>query len=164
MTVSAEARPESWDCSGLLAHTEKVATFIKNTIGITVWSASIPRPIRWNVCSARPDEFTIRRPKANSCLCEERESLTENRMRGPWPSEVRRVRLLSRIREPDPDRRGRSHCAVQYSGTMDCPSLRLAMTISEKADRWNPPPTSSSLPRWSSAPSTARSGWSAASA
>ena len=31
----AEARPESWDGSGLLAHAEKVSVFIKNTIGIT---------------------------------------------------------------------------------------------------------------------------------
>jgi phenylacetate-CoA ligase len=31
----AEARPESWDGSGLTAHAEKVSTYIKNTIGIT---------------------------------------------------------------------------------------------------------------------------------
>ena len=31
----AEARPESWDGSGLPAHAEKVSTFIKNTIGIS---------------------------------------------------------------------------------------------------------------------------------
>ena len=35
MTVLAEARPESWDGSGLTVHAEKVSTFIKNTIGIT---------------------------------------------------------------------------------------------------------------------------------
>src|SRR5215204_1559428 len=35
MTVLAEARPESWDGSGLHAHAEKVAVFNKNTIGIT---------------------------------------------------------------------------------------------------------------------------------
>jgi phenylacetate-CoA ligase len=35
MTVLAEARPEHWDDSGLTVHAEKVATFIKNTIGIT---------------------------------------------------------------------------------------------------------------------------------
>jgi phenylacetate-CoA ligase len=35
MTVLAEARPEHWDGSGLTAHAEKVATFIKNTIGIS---------------------------------------------------------------------------------------------------------------------------------
>src|ERR1700686_2261502 len=35
MTVHAEARPEYWDGSGLHAHAEKVAIFIKNTIGIT---------------------------------------------------------------------------------------------------------------------------------
>ena len=35
MTVLAEARPESWDGSGLPAHAEKVSVFIKNTIGIT---------------------------------------------------------------------------------------------------------------------------------
>src|SRR3954447_15703674 len=33
--VLAGARPDSWDGSGLTAHAEKVATFIKNTIGIT---------------------------------------------------------------------------------------------------------------------------------
>ena len=35
MTVLAEARPESWDGSGLLVQAEKVSTFIKNTIGIS---------------------------------------------------------------------------------------------------------------------------------
>jgi phenylacetate-CoA ligase len=35
MTVLAEARPESWDGSGLTAPAEKVVTFIKNTIGIS---------------------------------------------------------------------------------------------------------------------------------
>src|SRR6266567_405419 len=35
MTVLAEARPESWDGSGLLEHTERVTAYIKNTIGIS---------------------------------------------------------------------------------------------------------------------------------
>jgi len=35
MMVLAEARPESWDGSGLIAHAEKVSNFIKNTIGIS---------------------------------------------------------------------------------------------------------------------------------
>src|ERR1700710_1041796 len=35
MTVLAEARLESWDGSGLAEHSEKVATYIKNTIGIS---------------------------------------------------------------------------------------------------------------------------------
>jgi phenylacetate-CoA ligase len=35
MAVLAEARPESWDGSGLPAHAEKVSIFIKNTIGIS---------------------------------------------------------------------------------------------------------------------------------
>ena len=35
MTVLAEARPESWDGSGLMVQAEKVSTFIKNTIGIS---------------------------------------------------------------------------------------------------------------------------------
>jgi phenylacetate-CoA ligase len=35
MTVLAEARPGSWDGSGLTVHAEKVSTFIKNTIGIS---------------------------------------------------------------------------------------------------------------------------------
>jgi phenylacetate-CoA ligase len=34
MTVVAEARPESWDGSGLLEHTEMMTAHIKNTIGI----------------------------------------------------------------------------------------------------------------------------------
>jgi phenylacetate-CoA ligase len=42
MTVLAEARPESWDGRGLLADTEKVATFIKNTIGITAQVRAVP--------------------------------------------------------------------------------------------------------------------------
>src|SRR3982075_3915244 len=35
MAILAEARPESWDASGLASDAEKVSTFIKNTIGIT---------------------------------------------------------------------------------------------------------------------------------
>jgi phenylacetate-CoA ligase len=35
MTVVAEARPEHWDASGLVEHTERVTATIKNTIGIT---------------------------------------------------------------------------------------------------------------------------------
>ena len=35
MTVLAEARPESWDGKGLVAHAEKVTAYIKNTIGIS---------------------------------------------------------------------------------------------------------------------------------
>ena len=35
MPVLAEARHEHWDGSGLVTHTEKVAAFIKNTIGIS---------------------------------------------------------------------------------------------------------------------------------
>ena len=35
MTVVAEARPEHWDDSGLVEHTEKVTAYIKNTIGIS---------------------------------------------------------------------------------------------------------------------------------
>jgi len=35
MTVLAEARPESWDGSGLVEHTERVTAHIKNTIGIS---------------------------------------------------------------------------------------------------------------------------------
>ena len=42
MTVLAEARPERWDGSGLTAHAEKVAAFIKNTIGITAPSDRAP--------------------------------------------------------------------------------------------------------------------------
>ena len=35
MTVLAEARPEHWDGNGLTEAAERVATFIKNTIGIS---------------------------------------------------------------------------------------------------------------------------------
>src|SRR3981081_3650474 len=35
MTVHAEARPEHWDGSGLVEHTERVSVYIKNTIGIS---------------------------------------------------------------------------------------------------------------------------------
>ena len=35
LTILAEARPESWDGSGLADHAEQVAHHIKNTIGIT---------------------------------------------------------------------------------------------------------------------------------
>src|SRR5438045_4385726 len=35
MTVLAEARHEHWDGSGLEAQAEKVAVFIKNTVGIS---------------------------------------------------------------------------------------------------------------------------------
>jgi phenylacetate-CoA ligase len=35
MTVVAEARPESWDGSGLVEHAERAAAYIKNTIGIS---------------------------------------------------------------------------------------------------------------------------------
>ena len=35
MTVLAEARPESWDGSGLVEHAERVTAYIKNTIGIS---------------------------------------------------------------------------------------------------------------------------------
>ena len=35
MTVLAEARPEHWDGSGLVEHTERVTAYIKNTIGIS---------------------------------------------------------------------------------------------------------------------------------
>jgi phenylacetate-CoA ligase len=35
MTVHAEARPEQWDGSGLIAHADRVTAYIKNTIGIS---------------------------------------------------------------------------------------------------------------------------------
>ena len=36
LTIHAEARPESWDGSGLTDHAERVSLHIKNTIGLTV--------------------------------------------------------------------------------------------------------------------------------
>jgi phenylacetate-CoA ligase len=35
LTIIAEARPESWDGNGLTDHADRIATHIKNTIGIT---------------------------------------------------------------------------------------------------------------------------------
>jgi phenylacetate-CoA ligase len=35
LTILAEARPESWDGSGLTDHADQVAHHIKSTIGIT---------------------------------------------------------------------------------------------------------------------------------
>jgi phenylacetate-CoA ligase len=35
MTVLAEARPGSWDGSGLAEHADRVTKYIKNTIGIS---------------------------------------------------------------------------------------------------------------------------------
>ena len=35
LTIIAEARPESWDGGGLLDHADRIATHIKNTIGIS---------------------------------------------------------------------------------------------------------------------------------
>ncbi|WP_407159639.1 phenylacetate--CoA ligase PaaK [Bradyrhizobium sp. STM 3557] len=35
LTIFAEARPESWDGSGLADHADRISTHIKNTIGIT---------------------------------------------------------------------------------------------------------------------------------
>ncbi len=35
LTIIAEARPESWDGRGLIEHTERISTHIKNTIGLT---------------------------------------------------------------------------------------------------------------------------------
>jgi phenylacetate-CoA ligase len=35
LTIIAEARPESWDGFGLIDHADRIATHIKNTIGIT---------------------------------------------------------------------------------------------------------------------------------
>ena len=66
MTVLAEARPESWDGSGLDAHTEKVAVFIKNTIGITARIKAVA-PDTLERSSARRNVFTTSGRKGNSC-------------------------------------------------------------------------------------------------
>ena len=42
MTVLAEARPEHWDGSGLAEHTERVAAYIKNTIGVSARVRAVP--------------------------------------------------------------------------------------------------------------------------
>ena len=42
MTVLAEARPESWDGTGLVPHAERVAHLIKNTIGISTTIKVVP--------------------------------------------------------------------------------------------------------------------------
>ena len=72
MTVLAEARPESWDGSGLLAHAEKVATFIKNTIGITAQVKAVP-PDALERSLGKARRVYDKRPKGNSCLYGERE-------------------------------------------------------------------------------------------
>ena len=42
LTIRAEARPESWDGSGLTDHAERVSLHIKNTIGITAPVMIVP--------------------------------------------------------------------------------------------------------------------------
>ncbi|WP_420134610.1 phenylacetate--CoA ligase PaaK [Rhodopseudomonas sp.] len=42
MTVLAEARPESWDGAGMVPHAERVAAYIKNTIGISTSVKVVP--------------------------------------------------------------------------------------------------------------------------
>ena len=54
MTVLAEARHEHWDGSGLHAHAEKVAVFIKNTIGIsTAIKVVAPDPLERSLGKAK---------------------------------------------------------------------------------------------------------------
>ena len=65
MTVLAEARPEHWDGSGLAPHAEKVAIFIKNTIGITRASGGRARDPGTSL--ARRNVFT-EAPKGNPAL------------------------------------------------------------------------------------------------
>src|SRR5258708_20518643 len=42
MAILAQARPESWDGSGLTVHAEKGSIFIKNTIGISARVRLLP--------------------------------------------------------------------------------------------------------------------------
>ena len=96
MTVLAEARPESWDGSGLIGHAEKVSAFIKNTIGITARSGSSRRR-RWSVRSARPSVFTTSGQRGNPALVEQ--SYATN------PEILDDDRLSKRRMPPDPSRR-----------------------------------------------------------
>src|SRR6266478_3893061 len=43
MTVLAEARPESWDGSGLVEHTERIAAYMKKTRGISASTKGVAR-------------------------------------------------------------------------------------------------------------------------
>jgi phenylacetate-CoA ligase len=63
MTVLAEARPEHWDGNGLTDQAEKVAAFIKNTIGITARIKAVaPEALERSLGKAR--RVFDKRPKA----------------------------------------------------------------------------------------------------
>ena len=67
MTVVAEARPEHWDGSGLVEHTERV-TAISRTPSALPRASARWRRIRWSARSARPGAFTTsdRRNRLNT--------------------------------------------------------------------------------------------------
>jgi phenylacetate-CoA ligase len=62
MVVKAEARPESWDGSGLIVHAEKISSFIKNTIGITT-GVQIVAPDTLERSAGKAKRVYDRRPK-----------------------------------------------------------------------------------------------------
>jgi phenylacetate-CoA ligase len=65
MTILAEARPESWDGSGLVEHTAKVVAYIKNTIGISAQLKAVaPETLERSLGKAR--RVYDKRPKGVS--------------------------------------------------------------------------------------------------
>ena len=109
MTVLAEARPESWDGSGLAVHAEKVSTFIKNTIGITAQRPGC-RPGNAGTF-ARQGQACLRQAAKRVILPRVTPSharignfalwpLPKNRKAGPSPSTRACVRLLAKADDP----------------------------------------------------------------
>ncbi len=63
MTVLAEARPDNWDGGGLVVHAERVASFIKNTIGIST-RINIVAPATLERSLGKAKRVIDKRPKA----------------------------------------------------------------------------------------------------
>ncbi len=80
MIVLAEARPESWDGSGLTVHAERVSTYIKNTIGITT-GVRIVAPETLERSLARPDASTTSGRRSD---CEPHGEEARQRRLEPW--------------------------------------------------------------------------------
>lgn len=62
LTIVAEARSESWDGRGLIDHADRVATHIKNTIGITAEVKAVP-PASLERSLGKARRIFDRRPK-----------------------------------------------------------------------------------------------------
>jgi phenylacetate-CoA ligase len=63
LTILAEARPESWDGSGLIVHAERVSTHIKNTIGISA-KVQIVAPDTLERSAGKAKRLRDKRPRA----------------------------------------------------------------------------------------------------